>query len=331
MKLKNFMVFGILFLVPVIFVSGCVEGGGLQSIFNSLTGTEVKVAPKDVLLIENIQVVPNMPITATSTFALSFQVTNVGDIGEGSKEATSVKAYLYDWGRCTPVKVPDKDGMVTGISKQEVNPVYIYPQGSEIVEWEIDTPDNDQLGRMEGKCPIRFKVEYDFSAYTTSDLVLIDKNRLKEIHRAGNLPSASATMTQSRGPIKISVDFESSPPIVSDLTIPLIIFVTDTGTGLFQNVDIGDLILEVPNDFDIICYSDWMDEGTETGGIIELKNTREIPLIKGKTPPIRCDLDYTGSAIYDMKTYSVRARMDYTYNLYKEKDVIVRPTYEGFK
>src|SRR4030042_50438 len=98
-------VLGTVFLLaPVVFISGCVEGGTFMSLFNSLTGQkETLVAPPDVLLFQDIQVVPSPPITADSQFTLAFQVVNVGETEEGSQEARDVEVYAYDWGRCHPV------------------------------------------------------------------------------------------------------------------------------------------------------------------------------------------------------------------------------------
>lgn len=345
MALKGILaVLGVVFLLSsVIFISGCVEGGSFQSIFASLTGEgETVVAPKDVLLIENIQVIPNPPITANSTFALTFQVINIGETQEGAKEAKDVHVIAYDWGRCWPADdngdtLPESTIEIYGIGEdpQSDKSTTIYPGGgAELIEWKFKAPDNDDLGRMEGKCPIRFKVVYKFDAHTTSDISVINRDRLVEASRAGETISVAPVQTQSRGPIKISVDFETSQPIDENLIIPAIIKVRDEGSGMYEKVPIDKLEIHFPRDFKVIsCHpSTWMEwSGSSSTGYTVINSVGEIPLIKGESPPIRCDLmiDQDVANIKDIKTYSVRAYIkDYEYPLYEEKDVNIKPTYD---
>lgn len=332
MKKGILAVLGVVFLLaPVVFVSGCVEGGDLQSIFSSLTGQqETVVAPKDVLLIQDIQVIPSPPITAStgsidSTFTLTFQVVNIGEAQEGSKEADLVKVYGYDWGRCEPRDAIVND-MIQGLQGQETSDISIFPGGgAEIVQWEFKAPTNEDLGRMEGKCPIRFKLQYQFDAHTTSDIAVVSKQRLIEASRAGQTISVTPVQTQSRGPIKISVNYDTKQPVAEDLVIPVIIKVHDVGSGMYEKVPNG--ILEVdfpfPDDW-VTCYN--FDMEPDSG---KWKNQKEIPLIKGETPIIRCDINTQNINIEDIKTYNIRADMTYTYTLYGEKDVTIKPTYTG--
>ncbi|MCK4634494.1 MAG: hypothetical protein KAT37_01330 [Candidatus Aenigmarchaeota archaeon] len=341
MALKGILaVLGVVFLLaPVVFISGCVEGGGFQSIFSSLTGGgETIVAPKDVLLVRDILVIPNPPITASSsvdsTFTLTFQVVNIGETQEGAREAENVHVIAYDWGRCRPMEAdgettisPEPDEIYGIGENPEVNlAATIYPGGgAEIVQWSFKAPTNTELGRMEGICPIRFKVVYEFDAHTTSDISIVARDRLVDASRAGETLSVSPVQTQSRGPIKISVDFETSQPVDENLIIPVIIKIYDTGSGMYESVPVDGLEVQFPNAFEIIsCHpTSWMSwsDGEVTNSI------GKIPLIKGESPPIRCDLSFIGS-IEDIKTYNVRAYIKgYEYPLYEEKDVTIKPTY----
>ena len=323
MKSKNILTFfsAIFILTPILFVSGCVEGGGLDLGFLGI-GEQTTTAPKDVLVIQNLQVIPD-PVTANSPFTVIFQVVNVGDVTEGSKEARDVEAYAYDWGRCKP-EGTETDGKVYAFKDEE-----IYPGGgAEVVELEFKAPTNEELGRMDGICPIRFKVSYTYDAYTTSDISVVSRDRMIEASRAGETITVTPHQTQSRGPIKIDVNFDVQQPIIEDLIAPVLIKVRDVGSGMYEKVPAEGLKVEFQKGLEnkINCYGFGMKSDSDDGLI--WVNGKDIPLIKGESPIIRCDIRTEGLNIEDIKTYTVRAEITYQYPLYGEKIVNIKSTYE---
>ncbi|UCG95615.1 MAG: hypothetical protein JSV92_01025 [archaeon] len=311
----------VLFLVLVIFVSGCAEGGDLQSIFSALSEEqEVVVAPKDALVIEDLRTIPDPPINADSDFTLTFQVVNIGETTEGSKEAKNVEVTVYDSGRCN-IKSP----------KTAFSELDIYPGGgSELAEWDFTAPDNKKLGYMEGKCSIRFVVRYKYDAHTTSDISIISTERLNQASRTGETLTISPSQVQSRGPIKIRLDFEVTQPVDEKLTIPLIIKVYDQGSGMYDKVlPSTPLVIEFPPGLKVLNCTPTNRislTGSSSGGYTAT-SVSEISLIKGETPPIRCDLE-VDEDINDIKTYFIKAKiLNYEYPLYGEKSVTIIPTY----
>lgn len=330
MKGKEFLLIGLILLVPIIFISGCVQGPGMQMIFGSMG--QQKEAPTDVLKTQSLAVIPNPPITSNSSFEVTFQVVNVGVAEQGDKVARDVKAYIYDWGLCKPI---DSNGNVIqekeirGFEGRSIHPG-IYPGGAEIVSQDFKTPTNEELGNMEGSCPIRFRVEYGYDAHSTTTLTLISQSRLREAARAGGSVSVSPMTTRSRGPIKISLSVDATQPVRSDMVIPMTVRVEDVGSGLYQQVEPGTLVLTFPKDFDVTCYpSEWMGSPVAAGDEQEVKNKASITLIQGQTPAIRCDLRHkTPDSISNMKTFTIRADMNYVYKLYGDTTVSVKPTYQ---
>ena len=322
MRFQKFAFSIIILLIPVLFVSGCVEGG---DIFSAFTGQQKTVsASKDVLEVQDIQAIPD-PVTADSTFTITFKVTNVGDASEGSKEARDVQVTAYDWGRCHPL---DKNGKeITDASIDAFSePAVIYPGSSEVVEWNFRAPTNEELGRMDGNCPIRFKVNYTYDAYTTADLSIISRERMKGAYRSGESVTVSPVQTQSRGPIKIDLSFDVQQPVTEGLVVPVLVKVKDVGSGMYNKVENGKLELKFPNDLadKVTCYNFNM---SGSNGIF--KNNKEIPLIGGETPVIRCDINTKDLNVRDIKTYNIRAQIiGYQYPLYEEKTVTVKSTYE---
>jgi len=314
---KILSVFSILGLILIVFASGCVQGQGLEALFGSIG--ETKTAPSDVLLVKDMSLIPNPPIPASSNFTIMFQVKNIGSVEEGTKEAKNVKAVLYDWGECLPLTESTNGEVVSDLGT-------IYPGGAELVKWNFKAPSNQEIGNMEGICPIRFKIKYSYSAYTTSDLVLVSEYRIEQAAKSGETLTASPLTSQSRGPIKISVDVQATQPVRSDLTIPVIIMVDDTGSGMYESVPNKTLVVKFPSEFEVNC--DKMNKYHTEGDKLIFKNTRELQLIKGKSVPVRCSLTYKGS-IKDMKTFNIIAEMNYTYPLCGETTVTIKPIVEA--
>ena len=326
MRIKELLAV-VLLVSSIVFISGCVSGPGMEMIFGSMG--EQKTAPTDVIKVQSLTVIPTQPITSNSNFEVSFQVINVGVAEEGDKAAKNVKVYIYDWGLCDPIDKNENaiySDEIIGIVGQ---PVDIYPGGAEMVSQDFKTPTNEELGNMQGRCPIRFRVEYDYDAHTTTTLTLVSDDRLKEAARAGESLTTSSSTTKSRGPLKIDFSVDATQPIRSDSVIPVTIKVEDVGSGLYQQVGQNELVLSFPKEFDITCYPDEWMSGVSTNGELKIvRNEKPITLIKGTTPAIRCDLRYQGPAVTNMKTFTLRADMDYTYKVYGDTYVSIKPTYQ---
>jgi len=315
----------LLILGGIVFISGCVEGTGLESIFSTFTTQqEVVVAPNEVLEIEDVKVIPNPPITADSSFKIVMSVVNVGEASEGVKEAREVKTHVYDYGMCKPQ------------SDTSIDHGTVYPGGgTALAEFNFKSPSNKELGYMQGKCTIRYAVEFKYDAYTTSDVVIISREKAEELSRTGETLEINPVQTRSRGPIKIDVNFDVAQPVYEDLVIPMIIKVRNVGEGTFNTLtNPPGLIVELPQQLEVIsCSPDrWAKVhhgGTDT---IEIPvSGEEVPLINKETPPIRCDLRVKdGVTVSDILTLTVRAKlMGYKYTIYGEKPVQIKPTYEG--
>ena len=306
----------------MVFISGCV--GGFPGFRFGSAGTTIE-APDDVLLIKNAQVVPTPPIQARSTFDLTFLVENTGD-AETGKEAENVTVYGYDWGRCHNTTPASNPGLV-GIPGQ---PTTIYPGGgASLIEWTFQAPSNDELGRVQGVCTIRYKVGYDFTAFTVTDLSIIDEDRLREANRAGETITVTPVTSKSKGPLKIAIDVGADQPArestsTNPSVVPINIRIDDRGAGFIEGrgIGAGKLKVEFPPDFEgkVNCDSNsWNNPTSRTP-----TNKNVLPFIKKQTPPLRCDI--TAPDVADLKTFAIRAEMDYRYELFDETDVEIQPT-----
>lgn len=309
----------IMVVFSMLLVSGCVNFPGFRF---GQQGTVVE-APDDVLLIKNVQIVPNPPIPAASSFDLTFLVENTGD-AETGKEARNTKIYAFDWGRCRPDPSVEKtsDGQLIGIPGQEPNGVTIFPGGGAVlVEWPFFAPTNEQLGRVQGTCTLRYKVGYNFSAFTITDLSVVDEERLRQANRAGETVEVVPVTSRSKGPLKIDVAIGADQPAREGATVPLNIIVEDRGVGVMRAIPKDALKLVFPAEFagKITCDPTvWKAAG------LTYTNKEELLFIKKKTPPLRCDVVMPD--VVDIKTFSLRAEMDYRYEIFSETPVAIKPT-----
>ncbi len=312
-------------LVFVVLSSACIGPGGLQSIFgggpSQPTTTEL---PPDIITVENINVLPTPPLSADSDFSLSFEVKNQDDI----QDVNNVGVWLFDWGLCSEPSNIAKIGVFVPGFDTPSHTVNFAPLQSEPVEWRFKAPSNQLIGGLPTNCNLRFKTNYSFSAITQIDVGAISDSRLRELQRAGQTPSFSPTQSIGRGPIKISFDFGVPLPVRAATILPVFITVEDKGSGTFSDIPTNGLTIKVPSSFvPVSCDKFAVSNETDPNfpGFTILNNTERIPMIKKKSPAVRCSFNLTEGISLE-KTYNLFANMTYAYDLISENSVSIKPT-----
>ena len=327
-------------LIFVLAVSGCVEG--MPDVFKQMMGQkvegEVKEALADIITVQNTNIIPTPPIYADGEFTVSFEVFNQDE----TKEVENVGISLYDYGMCAPQKDQFSPSGWT-----EVSGAYSYsfgsfvPQQTEFAEFKFEAPSNTQIGGMEAECPIRYKVNYDFNAISQTDIQVISEDKLKALQRAGQSPSFTPTQSIGRGPIKIYFDFGAPLPIRENSILPVFIWIEDKGSGIFGDIkekDDDQIWLKVPkdlvpDDFDgcngkfdktPIVIDETINPEYKNYNVYKLASEANIPMVKKKSPQLRCSFKPT--LVTDEKTYYISANMSYSYALYEDLSVAIKPT-----
>lgn len=193
------------------------------------------------------------------------------------------------------------------------------PLQTELFEWDFTAPSNKDIGNMPHTCGIKYKITYDFIAKTQTDVTVISKSKMEELQRAGQTPSVSPGQSVGVGPIKVFFDFGMKQPIMSGDILPLFITIEDKGSGVYGSVPKGKLRIELPSGFEKIACD---NKFTGSGGKFE--NSAEIPLIKKKSPQLRCS--FKTPSVTDIKTFFINARLDYTYKFDDEIKISINPT-----
>ncbi|MBU5557516.1 MAG: hypothetical protein QW751_00340 [Candidatus Aenigmatarchaeota archaeon] len=313
-------IFGLLFAVLItIFVAGCV-GGPFQSLFGQ--AGEVREAPEDIIVVQNENIVPTPPVLASDEFTVSFEVKNVDDINT----VPSVNAELYDWGLCDESKIT---GWTKLGSKYIQNLGKMGPGQSKPLDVVLVAPSAAQLGNLPGRCPVKYKVNYYFTASTSTSVEVISATRLRALQTAGQAPTYTPTTDIGRGPIKIYMAAVSAMPARTDSTLYISIQVQNKGAGTYLAVPEKKLILKAPDSWTLQdnCGDEFIDAGTEPGYKL-YKNKRTIDLVGAdkKTFEIRCGFKMPSeSDVPETKEYYVFSSLEYRYDLIRELSVDIKP------
>jgi len=338
----------VLGLFLILLVSGC---AGMPDILKGIipgTGSNVnktELSP-DLIVIQNLNVIPTPPINAEDQFSVSFEMKNQDEINE----VRDINYTLYDWGLCSPDETEgDKiNGIIPSLA----------PLQTEFKQWVFNAPNNAQIAHLSAKCPIRFKVNYNYITASQIDFDVISEDRLKQLQRAGTPPSFTPSLTIGRGPIKISFSFGAELPIKSNKTLPFFITVEDKGTGLFGTIKNETLAITFPEgsseincpkfscgvgkletDYCKVYYSnpkfpaicDANNDGkVDISDVVLLLqipacvNTEEILIIKKNSPQLRCSFNVPTAEVE--KTFFISGYIDYNYDVNGETSVDIKPT-----
>jgi hypothetical protein len=336
-------------LLLILLASGCsglpFNLGGIIPGMGGDNINKTELSP-DLIVIQSLNVIPTPPVNAEDQFSVSFELKNQDEINE----VRDIKYTLFDWGLCNP---DETEG-----DKIEDTIPSLAPLQTEFKQWVFNAPNNALIGHLSTKCPIRFKVNYNYISASQINFDVISEDRLKELQRSGVQPSFTPSLTVGRGPLKISFSFGAELPIRSNKTLPLFISVEDKGTGIFGEIKNKTLSIAFPEGstevscvkfecgmgklasdycknyyeapkFPAICDSN--DDGiVDINDMVRLTqiyaclNIDKIPLIKRKTPQLRCTFNVPTAEVE--RTFFISGYLDYNYEISEETNVDVKPT-----
>ena len=301
----------ILNLILILLISGCV-GSDIFSLFGGKK-TEIKEFPSDVIVIQNINVLPSPPINTDDQFSVSFELNN-----QEEKDNVDINYELLDDGLCrtdsitlgTPVSIDD-----------------FVPGQTEFIEWTFDTPSSMDIGYLTTKCPIRFKVGYSFEAFSEIEVNVISDDRYNQLKQTGNFTTITPVIVVGRGPIKIYMEFGAALPIRTARTLPVYVTVEDKGAGLLTEIPERKLVIEIPDDFTFELGScGGRFECSTVDGANICYNIQPLSIIKRKTPAFKCSFTTpTADDVVLEQTYFISAFFNYDYEVIEEVDVEIKP------
>ncbi len=235
-------------IVLVVFVSGCVEGfeiPGFQSLFGGPTQETVEETP-DIIITKDLSVIPRPPIIAGNEFTVLFTMKNQDD----TQSINDVEVRLYNWGICEPLTtefLPDPDlwSYSGGVYQRAFDE--IVPNEEQVIEWAFRAPTNERIGSIEANCPMKWELNYTFSARSNDDFTVISKERKADLARADEQWEGTDNPQYiGIGPIKIYYDFKTKMPVQSNSSIQFALQVVDKGSGIYPEIRKGTMFIKVP-------------------------------------------------------------------------------------
>jgi len=288
----------VLSLLLIVLISGCTIPEG----FLPGTGPTTKEATPDLVVVQNLNIIPTPPINAGDQFSISFEIKNQDEV----VSVDNVGYNLFDKGICTEKLSGDDETATIGT---------LAPLQTEFKEWTFKAPNNVDIGSLSVTCPMRFMISYTHTATSQIDIDVINTDRLSQLQKSGQTPSFTSTLTVGSGPVKIYFDFGASMPVRGGTTLPVYITVEDKGTGLLGQIDSDKLKITFPTGFTIVDCPKFDSSGL---------NNANITMIKKKSPQLRCTFTAPPESIE--KTYYIRADLNYSYNIVQEANVEIKPT-----
>ena len=303
-----------LILISVLLVSGCTYLPFDIPFLDSGGPNVTKLGP-DVIVIQNINVIPSTSIRPSDSFSVYYEVKNQDE----NEMISDVKYHLYDTGLCKfqPLEGGDDPTSLTTLGD-------FAPSETKLVEWNFQAPSADDIAHLRLNCPIKFKVNYPYQARSQIDVVVIDEDRLRDLQRAGEDVIHIPTLSMGRGPIKIYFDFGNTLPVRENSNLSVYVKVKNEGVGSFGEIPTEGKTLNIHTDCNLIISC--LDDYFACTGTLCVNILKPIPLINKETFEIRCLLQVPPGMDIEMeKTFYIYAELDYDYDVLGEVNVGVNP------
>ena len=316
----------IIAIMLVISVSGCIEGfEGFTSIFGGPEQPAIEQKP-DIIIMKGLSVIPTPPVMAESEFTLLFTMKNQDE----SVSIKDVNVKLYNWGICEPEEIdidgaayadflPDAEKWTTADEAKDLG-YYLrtfdefVPREEKVIEWNFEAPTNARIGRIEADCPIKWEIDYTFSARSQDDFAVISETQKKQMDRAGLVwEGTDQAQYVGSGPVTIYYDFKTDMPVQSLSSIQYTLTVVDRGVGIYPKVETGTMFIKVPKEW--IENVDIADKAcTDTFALVEAGSGEESAPAKKEVKTEETDGE--GNIVEKADIIDINAAVENDYVIY---------------
>lgn len=302
---KKFSIFIILVIVIITFLSGCTT---IQ--LQNLIVDEKKIEKtSDILKIENIETIPKPPIFSGDPFTLYFIIKN----SDEEKTIKDIKANIFD----PSIFKIEKEGTRCTTS----TPCSLLPLDQKIIEFQLKAPEKDEIASIEITPRVSFKVSFSMESNTIYDVVVVNLEELAKYQQAGKTLEVSRNKILSAGPMKIDVELINAEAIIAGRTGRLKFIIKNSGTGYLVDNIIPKNSLKIDmSNFEV--EHDMKDLFSCSNGVCT--NSDDIKIIGKESAPMIFTIK-APSNIDLWKTFTVVAKMNYTYEIRGNKDIRVIP------
>ncbi|UCG95031.1 MAG: hypothetical protein JSV92_03225 [archaeon] len=298
MKSHVSILFPVLLLALLVFVSGCTEADAVFSIFGLDISPEPSYTVNENLIIET-EVIPQ-------------------EVYEGEK--TSVYFDLYNKGNTT----------IMGINLEITDYGELEPQGStsmsveEIEEgetegwkWDFIVGENVYSQREEN---IRYELSYTSKSSVLYDIVAMSHGEYARLEREDRLEEEfNLNYFKTKTPVEISLSISREQPVFEDSEFYLYITPVNMGGGSVNNIEPGNLVVHYPDFLIFEGSNDFSHQEDEN----KLTLSRELKFYDKEAKKLTCKFKVNDVDVRDIGQFMVEA--SYIYEYHKTINIKIKP------
>ena len=333
-----------LFLLPLVFISGCTLPDIFpgQDVINVNPETQEE-GFRDVLVIKDINTIPKSPVLAGQTILLSFIIEN----RDAEKEVKEAFVDLFDaplfknmaGRRCNDAPNNCVPTVCTPGLPCKISP--ILPGEQKQINFELKAPDDQATAGLPTDIDINFRVNYTFDGSTLFKLVVVNFEEIKARQRAGSPITLDILKSFGSGPVKMDVELKGGPYMLSGLGGTLAFTVKNTGDTSKGSISESKIPVSPPGKFafgltikfpeelvtnvnNLVSPSAFLCIGPIEESI-DCFNIANITLFKGESVPLLFQIKNAPSLTAPFKSFDIKAFLRYTYELRDSAKVTVVP------
>jgi len=337
-------VLSIALLVSVAVVAGCVgQIPGLPGFGSEVikpTVTTIVTGVTDVVAIEGVQTLPSGSILPDQSVRLFMNI--VSKDTDPLKPVKNTVVQLYD---ASVFKNPRTNQLCNVVGCQPDSPLSPTLQAGETksIVFSLKAPTTAEIANIITRATLSWLVRYDYTAKTNYDILLVSEQEILRLQQLGQTLSAPVQNIQGAGPVKIDVTMPITfamvaTPGAGSTTSPDIVVsfkLRNAGSGFLKDNKIrgSEFTIEFPNIGLVVDRPSQFDacSSTAQGSIVCTSSAQgDIEFFKKETIPLQFKIrPYPLPYDVPHRTFTVKATVDYTYELRGSVTLEIKPPQTG--
>ena len=310
-------------LVLIIVISGCTEsiipGGNVIETQEPVTEEGVR----DVLVIKDIETIPNPPLIPGSQLILSFVIENK----DTEKSITDIVIDLFD----APTFYEETGATLCNDNSKPCTPeddqcastsCTLLPGEEKMINFVLRAPTKEDIANLETDIELNFRVSYHFETSLLYRTMLINMDEIETMQRQGESISLEIPKFLGSGPVQLDVELKGAPYIIAGYSGTLVFTVKKVGSsdGILKGS-------EVPADGIAINFPSGVGtvEADKFSGCPTCTNSEPITLYRGVSPSLYFKINDIQEISVPYQSFDIDATMGYDYELRDSIKVKVKP------
>ena len=343
MKIKLLML-----IASVIAISGCV---GIPDIFGrdvlSVQQSVVENGVKDVIVVKDINTIPNSPLLPDQQIILSFVLENRDAIKSSMAQVDLFNAptmrdsqdrpcnfYAVSTGQAAPAPIqryciPDQCGL-PGCP--------ILPGEEKPINFVMKTPTENDIKSIRTQAKLDFKATYGFEGSLNYIVPAVNSDEITKRQRAGEKTNLFTTKSYSSGPVQIDVELQGAPYMLDNYEAVMLFKIRNRGSGTLvkSQIDAESMEIIFPPEFvvDQTRSSEKFSCTLQPDGTTRCVNDGRtlgpaegiIPIYRDESrSSLRFSVRLRDPLAEPFRSYQITSQVSYLYELRNSVDLTINP------